>query len=92
VTDFTARRGWGGDTGPAMETLDVPPTEGPSDTGWEARPTPAGRWGIVYRPTGHWVAFGGEAQCRELAAYLTETNATLRPPAPAGGHPRGPGA
>ena len=59
-------------------------TSGP-DTGWEARPlawparaTPAGRWGIEHRPTGEWVAFGSEAQCRALAAQLTEADAGLR--------------
>jgi hypothetical protein len=47
---------------------------------WEARPvatTPAGpRWGVVHRPTGRWVAFGPEAQCRRLAARLTEVDAS----------------
>jgi hypothetical protein len=67
-------------------------TETPSGTGWEARPVaarpvegrpaPEGRWGIEHRPTGRWVAFGSEAQCRALAAHLTEAAAVLarRPP------------
>jgi hypothetical protein len=59
-------------------------------TGWEARPVapppagpagPAGppdgeRWGVRHRPTGRWVAFGREAQCRRLAARLTELDAS----------------
>jgi hypothetical protein len=63
-------------------------------TTWEARPaaglpappgvTPVGvvRWGVVYRPTGRWVAFGSEARCRRLAAHLTEADAILARAAP----------
>jgi hypothetical protein len=33
------------------------------------------RWGVVHPPSGRWVAFGSEAVCRRLAAYLTEADA-----------------
>jgi hypothetical protein len=46
----------------------------------EADPPPPARWGVVHRPTGRWVAFGDEAQCRRVAARLTEANATLPDP------------
>jgi hypothetical protein len=52
-------------------------------TVWEARPVAGGaaaRWGVVHRPTGRWVAFGSEAQCRRVATRLTEANATLPDP------------
>lgn len=58
--------------------------------GWEARalggrlaPPGGGRWGVVHRPTGRWVAFGGEARCRQMAAHLNEVDAILRGDAPA---------
>jgi hypothetical protein len=44
------------------------------------------RWGVVYLPSGRWVAFGSEALCRRLAAHLTDTDAILTraaPPPPA---------
>ena len=59
-------------------------TAAASGTEWEARPlagparaTPGGRWGIEYRPTGRWVAYGSEARCRRLAAQLAEVDAIL---------------
>src|SRR5262245_44100800 len=74
-----------------------PPMNQPAATTWEARPVPgtprppgAGHWGVVYRPSGRWVAFGSEARCRRLAAHLTEVDAILtRPPPP--GATEGPG-
>jgi hypothetical protein len=51
---------------------------------WEARPLGGGRRGVVHRQTGRWVAFGGAARCRLLAAHLNEADAILRGPAPAG--------
>jgi hypothetical protein len=74
-----------------QHSLDATPTMGAPapkrGTGWEARPVapppagPAGppggeRWGVRHRPTGRWVAFGREAQCRRLAARLTELDAS----------------
>jgi hypothetical protein len=70
-------------------------------TTWEARPAQghpafpgAGRWGVVHRPTGRWMAFGSEARCRALATHLTEADAILArhappPPPPAGPPGRG---
>ena len=49
------------------------------DSEWVARRL-AGRWGIQHRPSGRWVAFGSEAQCRRVATRLTEANATLPDP------------
>jgi hypothetical protein len=59
-------------------------------TGWEARPVAAqpaapatgGRWGIVLRSTGRWVAPGSEARCRALVAHLAEVDAILTRSAP----------
>jgi hypothetical protein len=63
--------------------------DAPAATTWEARPVPgtarlpgAVHWGVVYRPSGRWVAFGSEALCRRLAAHLTETDAILTGAAP----------
>jgi hypothetical protein len=47
-----------------------------------AAPVGAGRWGVVHRPSGRWVAFGSEARCRRLAAHLTEADAILTGAAP----------
>jgi hypothetical protein len=53
---------------------------------WEARPltaqAPAGRWGLRYRPTGRWIAYGSEARCRALAAQLAAADAILAGLAP----------
>ena len=68
-------------------------------TTWEARPAQghpaspgAERWGVVHRPTGRWTAFGSEARCRQLAAHLTEVDAILSRPGPAGTGPGRPDA
>ena len=59
---------------------------------WVARPAMgapelpgAGRWGVVYAPTGRWVAFGSEARCRSLVAHLTAVDTILGPPGAADG-------
>ena len=56
------------------------------ETEWVARPRAARtrpeRWGIVYRPTGRWVAYGSETRCRALATHLAEADAILALGAP----------
>jgi hypothetical protein len=44
---------------------------------WDMRPVPSetppsgtGRWAVVSLPTMQWVAFGDEAQCRQLVTRL----------------------
>jgi hypothetical protein len=67
-------------------TMGVKATAVMTGTGWVARPRAARtrpeRWGIVYRPTGRWVAYGSEARCRALAKHLTEVDAILDRSAP----------
>jgi hypothetical protein len=65
----------GGHPGPTMAAAAGPV--------WEAHPAAGGaaaRWGVVHRPTGRWVAFGSEAQCRRVATRLIEADATLPDP------------
>ena len=54
---------------------------------WEARPldaqAPGGRWGIQYRPTGRWIAYGSASRCRALARQLADAILGRRAP-PAG--------
>jgi hypothetical protein len=56
---------------------------------WEARPldaqAPEGRWGIQYRPTGRWIAYGHAARCRALARQLAAADAILARSAPPAG-------
>ena len=54
---------------------------------WVARPAMgapelpgAVRWGVVYAPTGRWVAFGSEARCRSLVAHLAAVDTILGSP------------
>ena len=56
------------------------------ETEWVARPRAARtrpeRWGIVYRPTGRWVAYGSETRCRALVTHLAAVVPILAQSAP----------
>ena len=71
--------------------MDATEAAGGVAAAWEARPLGgrldppgAGRWGVVHRQTGQWVAFGGEARCRLMAEHLNAVDAILSGPAAAG--------